>query len=80
MLMVGFMDWVGTMQVMVKVINVDPSGKVRLSRKALLPGGEDSENGNKAPESNEAKGGDRPSGRSGSGNRSRSPRNRNAKH
>ena len=25
-------------QVMVKVINVDPSGKVRLSRKALLPG------------------------------------------
>ena len=66
-------------QVMVKVINVDPSGKVRLSRKALLPGGEDSENGNKAPESNEAKG-DRPSGRSGSGNRSRSPRNRNAKH
>jgi len=66
-------------QVMVKVINVDPSGKVRLSRKALLPGGEDSENGNKAPESNEAKG-DRPSGRSGPGNRSRSPRNRNAKH
>ena len=24
-------------QVMVKVINIDPSGKVRLSRKALLP-------------------------------------------
>ena len=26
-------------QVLVKVVNVDPSGKVRLSRKALLPGG-----------------------------------------
>jgi polyribonucleotide nucleotidyltransferase len=24
-------------QVMVKVINIDPSGKIRLSRKALLP-------------------------------------------
>ena len=34
-------------QVMVKVINVDPSGKVRLSRKALLPGGEDAGNENK---------------------------------
>ena len=33
-------------QVLVKVINVDPSGKVRLSRKALLPGGP-SENGDK---------------------------------
>ena len=31
-------------QVLVKVINVDPSGKVRLSRKALLPGaGDDAE-------------------------------------
>ena len=33
-------------QVLVKVINVDPSGKVRLSRKALLPGGSSS-NGDK---------------------------------
>ena len=33
-------------QVLVKVINVDPSGKVRLSRKALLPGGS-SDNGDK---------------------------------
>ena len=33
-------------QVLVKVINVDPSGKVRLSRKALLPGGP-SDNGDK---------------------------------
>jgi len=34
-------------QVLVKVINVDPSGKVRLSRKALLPGGP-SDNGDKS--------------------------------
>ena len=34
-------------QVLVKVINVDPSGKVRLSRKALLPGGS-SDNGDKS--------------------------------
>ena len=32
-------------QVMVKVINVDPSGKVRLSRKALLPGTSEGEQG-----------------------------------
>ena len=60
-------------QVPVKVINVDPSGKVRLSRKALLPG---------APENaarNDGQGG-RPTGRggpgSGSGGRSRPPRSR----
>ena len=34
-------------QVLVKVINVDPSGKVRLSRKALLPGGDQSDDSNK---------------------------------
>jgi polyribonucleotide nucleotidyltransferase len=37
--------------VMVKVINVDPSGKVRLSRKALLPTGEE------APATSDAPGG-----------------------
>ena len=63
-------------QVMVKVINVDPSGKVRLSRKALLPGGEDSGNETKGPEGDDSKSNDRPSGRSGPGNRSRPSRNR----
>ena len=63
-------------QVMVKVINVDPSGKVRLSRKALLPGGEDSGNENKGAEGDDSKSNDRPSGRSGPGNRSRPPRSR----
>ncbi len=62
-------------QVMVKVINVDPSGKVRLSRKALLPGGEDSSDGNKGPETDKSKGSDKPSGRSSQGNRSRPSRN-----
>ncbi len=38
-------------QVLVKVINIDPSGKVRLSRKALLqePGGEEAREGERAP-------------------------------
>jgi len=60
-------------QVMVKVINVDPSGKVRLSRKALLPDGEGSSDGNKGAEQDKAKGDDKPTGRSGSENRSRRP-------
>jgi len=63
-------------QVMVKVINVDPSGKVRLSRKALLPGGEDSGNETKGPEGDDSKSNGRPSGRSNPGNRSRSSRSR----
>jgi polyribonucleotide nucleotidyltransferase len=65
-------------QVMVKVINVDPSGKVRLSRKALLPGGEDAGNENKGDDGDDSKSSDRPSGRSGPGNRSRSSRSRKA--
>ena len=65
-------------QVMVKVINVDPSGKVRLSRKALLPGGEDSDDGNKGPEGDRPKGSSRPAGRGGSGNRPRSSRSQNS--
>jgi polyribonucleotide nucleotidyltransferase len=32
-------------QVLVKVVNIDPSGKIRLSRKALLEGGEGEESG-----------------------------------
>ncbi len=35
--------------VLVKVINVDPSGKVRLSRKALLPGGEEADRSQPQP-------------------------------
>ena len=66
-------------QVMVKVINVDPSGKVRLSRKALLPGGDDSDDGNKgAAEGDKPKGSDRPAGRGSSDNRPRSSRSRNS--
>ena len=67
-------------QVMVKVINVDPSGKVRLSRKALLPGGEDSGNETKGPEGDDSKSNGRPSGRSNPGNRSRSSRSRKTPH
>jgi len=39
-------------QVLVKVINVDPSGKVRLSRKALLPPPTDSPSQNSDQETN----------------------------
>jgi len=59
-------------QVMVKVINVDPSGKVRLSRKALLPapadgggdqagsaGGSEGGGGDNPPRSREPRRGDR---------------------
>ena len=47
-------------QLMVKVINIDPTGKVRLSRKALLP---DAEGGSPAPEAGgRPYGGDRPPG------------------
>lgn len=63
-------------QVMVKVINVDPSGKVRLSRKALLPGGEDSDSENKGEAGDDSKSNDRTSGRGGPGNRSRPSRSR----
>ncbi len=35
-------------QVLVKVINIDPTGKVRLSRKALLPGGPEAGDGQPA--------------------------------
>jgi polyribonucleotide nucleotidyltransferase len=65
-------------QVRVKVINVDPSGKVRLSRKALLPGGDDSDDGNKGAEGDKPKGSSRPSGRGNSDNRPRSSRSRNS--
>ena len=57
-------------QVLVKVINVDPSGKVRLSRKALLPGGP-SDNGDKGDGQSR-----RPGGRGGPGGGSRPPRQR----
>ena len=60
-------------QVLVKVINVDPSGKVRLSRKALLPGAPE---GAARPDGQ----GGRPGGRGGpgpgAGGRSRPPRGR----
>ena len=65
-------------QVMVKVINVDPSGKVRLSRKALLPGGDDSDDGNKGTEGDKPKGSRRPAGRGSSDNRPRPSRSRNS--
>ncbi len=62
-------------QVLVKVINVDPSGKVRLSRKALLPtpeGGDGAQgDADGANEARASKGGP-PRGRS----RPRGPRNR----
>ena len=59
-------------QVLVKVINVDPSGKVRLSRKALLPGGT-SDNGDKSEGQGPAH---RQGGRGGAGGSSRPPRQR----
>ena len=55
-------------QVLVKVINVDPSGKVRLSRKALLPGGDQSDESN--TENTQTRG-ERRQGRDDSGNQSR---------
>ena len=59
-------------QVPVKVINVDPSGKVRLSRKALLPGGA-ADNGGKS----DGQPARRPGGRGGApGGASRPPRPR----
>ena len=64
-------------QVLVKVINVDPSGKVRLSRKALLPGGP-SDNGGQGegppPRRSGGRGG--PGGPGGPGGGSRPPRHR----
>ena len=62
-------------QVLVKVINVDPSGKVRLSRKALLPTPED---GNGAQGSSDSAGGPPPSktGPPRGRPRSRGPRHR----
>jgi polyribonucleotide nucleotidyltransferase len=44
-------------QLMVKVINIDPTGKVRLSRKALLP---DAEGDSSEPPKSDS--GDRPHG------------------
>ena len=49
-------------QVMVKVINIDPSGKVRLSRKALLPvpeGAEAQQGGGEGHGGDRSRGGDR---------------------
>ena len=60
-------------QVLVKVINVDPSGKVRLSRKALLPGGP-SDNGDKGDGQPRRSGGR--GGPGGPGGGSRPPRQR----
>ena len=60
-------------QVLVKVINVDPSGKVRLSRKALLPGGS-SDNGDKGDGQPRRSGGR--GGPGGPGGGSRPPRQR----
>jgi polyribonucleotide nucleotidyltransferase len=63
-------------QVLVKVINVDPSGKVRLSRKALLPVPDDAptphrdDNKPGASESGRGPGGGPPRHRSQSRNRS----------
>ena len=62
-------------QVLVKVVNVDPSGKVRLSRKALLPGTPedgDAPAGRDGRERRDGKG--RPGGgRGGNGSRTRVP-------
>ena len=58
-------------QVLVKVINVDPSGKVRLSRKALLPGGPSDNGDNKGAGQPH-----RPAGRGPAGGGSRPPRQR----
>ena len=58
-------------QVLVKVINVDPSGKVRLSRKALLPVPTDDDGSQER--AGDKGGGDSPGGRP---SRSRSSRHR----
>ena len=36
-------------QILVKVVNIDPSGKIRLSRKALIEGGEGAGSGEPQP-------------------------------
>ncbi len=63
-------------QIMVKVINVDPSGKVRLSRKALLGPGEGTEPRNPRPQAPEGAdtGRDRPSRDRGGPRERRPPR------
>ena len=67
-------------QVMVKVINIDPSGKVRLSRKVLLPEGEGTapppgSGGSSAPGGGPGSGGhDRPRDHGRGGDRGRPPR------
>ena len=55
-------------QILVKVINIDPTGKIRLSRKALLP----SEGGPPAAEPGSEN--DAPSGGGDGGDRGRGPR------
>ena len=64
-------------QVLVKVINVDPSGKVRLSRKALLPTPEDGDDSQRGTDSS---GGPTPqkTGPPRGRPRSRGPRNRSS--
>ena len=65
-------------QVLVKVITVDPSGKVRLSRKALLPG----TSGSKGESGDRTGGGGgqgRPSGRGGPGGRPGAGRQRGSR-
>jgi polyribonucleotide nucleotidyltransferase len=52
-------------QILVKVINIDPTGKIRLSRKALLPsegGPPAAEPGSEPPAGESDRGGDRPRG------------------
>jgi len=59
-------------QVLVKVINVDPSGKVRLSRKALLPAGDQSDASDK--EENRQTRGERRQSRHNPSSQRRTPR------
>ena len=61
-------------QVMVKVINVDPSGKVRLSRKALLPNTNEPTDRNN--DSQQTRDDNKGNSRSNDRGRSRPPRNR----
>ncbi len=67
-------------QILVKVINIDPSGKIRLSRKALLEGddksGESGGEGSPAPGYDRPPHGPRPPRRDGHGGRDRGPRSR----
>ncbi len=60
-------------QVLVKVINVDPSGKVRLSRKALLPAAAESAD-SPSEDAPSGDGKERPGGRGGPGGRPRGNR------